>query len=273
MEFEAAIKAVRMLKGAHDAAELKRRLRKIEDTIESLGEYIEEVLLIDLKVAYKHLETAQRAANEELRRSELASARASFVRLAEHPPASVAASGARPISKEQLAAFGHLGSFYYLLLLDDPRQALIEAYSCAERFPLLGIDYFPAEIFSRDFGATIEAIRRRAIREQELANAAYAQAMTGYRQERRGYAKEMAWKVPLAAGAFLAGLAGAVVSPSMAGRGAQAAVGILAGTGSHSVPPTRPRLATVNLEEPETKALMDQVRTEAAQRRAALERG
>jgi hypothetical protein len=263
-----------MLKGALDAAELKRRLRNIEDTVESLGQYVEEVLLIDLRAAYKHLETAQRAANEELRRSELASARASFVRLAEHPSASVAVSGARTISNEQRAAFGHLGSFYYLLLLDDPRQALMEAYSCAERFPLLGIDHFPAAIFSGDYGARIEAIRRHAIREQELASAAYVQEMTGYRQERRGYAKEMAWKVPLAAGAFLAGLAGAVVSPSMAARGAQAAGGILAGTGSRSVvPPTRPRLATVNIEEPETKALMEQVRTEAAQRRAALERG
>jgi hypothetical protein len=175
------------------------------------------------------------------------------------------------LTREQLVAIGHLGNFYYFLLSDDPRQALEQAYICATMFPLLAIEMFPPEIFSQDYHAELRSITRRDDESRATALELHDRAMAGYRNERRDYLLEMAWKLPLAGGAFLAGLAAATVSPPMAARGAQWATGIMAGTGSKGVlPPGRPRRMIVDLKKPETAALMRRISAEAAERRAAL---
>jgi hypothetical protein len=268
-----AFKAALTLKRTIDTAKLKRQVKEIEDAVDLLGTRLDEALLIDLATAYDHLAASRRAANDDLRRAELNNARVSFNRLTRRPRTGPVAAGSEKLTHEQLVAIGHLGNFHYFLLSDDPRQALEQAYTCATMFPLLAIEMFPPEIFSRDYHAELRSITRRADERRAMALALHDRAMVDYRNERREYLREMAWKLPLAGGALLAGLVGATVSPPMAGRGLQWATGIMAGTGSKSVvPPGRPRLVIVDLEEPETNALMSRVSAEADQRHAVLQR-
>jgi hypothetical protein len=268
-----ALNAVLAVKRTADAAKLKRQVRDIEDSVQLLGATLNQALVTDLLTAYDHLVASQRAANEGVRREELANARASFARLIRRPPTGPVAADSTELTHEQLVALGHQGSFYYFLLSDDPQQALEQAYSCATKFPLLAIRMFPCEIFTQDYNAALHAITERAATNRALALAAHRWAMEGYRQERRGYLLEMAWKMPLAAGAAIAGLAGAAVVPSMAGRGVQAAIGIMSGIGDRSVvPPSCPRSKIVDSAEPETAGLMSRISTEAAESLEALQR-
>jgi hypothetical protein len=169
-------------------------------------------------------------------------------------------------------ALGHQGNFYYFLLYDDARQALDQAYICATKFPLLAIEMFPGEIFSRDYSADLRAITERASESRRAALEQHKRALAEFRQERRDYLKEMAWRLPLAGAAILGGLAAGAVAPPLAGRGAVGAVQIVTGGRSEGIPPWRPKLKIVDLTEPETAALMSQISREAAECRTALER-
>ena len=268
-----AVKTVLTLKRTLDTAKLKRQVDQIEANVALLGTKLDQALLIDLKTAYDHLAASQQAANDDLRRAELNNARASFARLTHRPRTGPVATGSATLTHEQLVALGHLGNFHYFLLSDDARQALDQAYICAAMFPMLAIEMFPPEIFSHDYSAELRSITSRADERRAADLALHDRAMTSYRNERREYLLEMAWKLPLAGGALLAGLVGATVSPPMAGRGLQWATGIMAGTGSRGVvPPSRPSLVIVDLTEPETAALMRRIRAEADMRRSALQR-
>lgn len=268
---KSAIEVALKVKQALDMIELKRRVTHVENAVKLIDGKLDLALLIDLRAAFDHLAAARQATNEELRRDELSNARASFVRLTHRPATRSATVDGRQLTHTQIVAVGHLGNFHYFVLRDDPRQALAEAYLCAEKFPLLAIEIFPAGIFARDFPAALREISLQTATEQGLARKRLAGDRVAYREQRRNYLLEMAWKAPLAGGAIVAGLAAAVVAPSMAARGVQYAVGIMSGMGNEGVvPPMPPSLGFVDLTAPRTAALMDEVRADAAERRAAL---
>jgi hypothetical protein len=168
-----AFKAALTLKRTIDTAKLKRQVKEIEDAVDLLGTRLDEALLIDLATAYDHLAASRRAANDDLRRAELNNARVSFNRLTRRPRTGPVAAGSEKLTHEQLVAIGHLGNFHYFLLSDDPRQALEQAYTCATMFPLLAIEMFPPEIFSRDYHAELRSITRRADERRAMVASIY----------------------------------------------------------------------------------------------------
>jgi hypothetical protein len=269
-----AFSALGAAKRAYDDKKLREQITRIEETVDALGAQIHEVLLIDVRAAYRHLETASMAANDSFRREELMLARGVFARLVEHPVAAVA--GENGLTSGQVVAIAHAGNYSYFLMKDEVRLALLEAYRCTERFPALGVQLFPAEIFSRDYSAVGQAmVARRAARDR--VRAAHEVALKGHKQSKSEYYKEMAWKVPAAGAVFLGFLAAGAVAPPLAAQAPMRAAGILAGTGSRGVSDIPGRAPALHygpneIDPPEETELMRQASSESAGRRATLER-
>jgi len=269
-----AFSALGAAKRAYDDKKLREQISRIEATVEALGERINEVLLIDVRAAYGHLEAASMAANDSLRRDELMLARGVFARLVEHPV--TAREEESGLTSGQVVAIAHAGSYSYFLMNDEVRLALIEAYRCTERFPALGVQLFPAEIFSRDYSAVGRSmVTRRAARDR--VRAAHQVTLQKHKESKAEYYKEMAWKVPAAGAVFLGFLAAGVVAPSLAGQAPMRAAGILAGTGSRAVSDVPGRASALHygpneIDPPEETELMRQASAESASHRATLER-
>jgi hypothetical protein len=100
-------------------------------------------------------------------------------------------------------------------------------------------------------------------------------ALVLHERDRREYKREMTWKAPLAAGAFLGSLLLGVVSPAQATAAGTRAAGILNGTGKRHVddfPGRKPKLELGDLTDPpEEAAVMEAAKDEARSRRYALE--
>jgi hypothetical protein len=278
-----AIKALSLLKGYYDAQRLREQLQTIESTLDALGVRIEEVLAVDVRAAYRHLEDATKVDADEARRNELLLACASFVRMTEHPLQSWAPSLqtaiSRPMQKEMsgqwVAALGHAGNYGYFLLNDEPRLALQEAYRCGVRLPVLAVQLFPVEIFTQDYRPAARAMLERS-ENRDRRREVHRAALSSAKESRAEYYREMAWKVPLAGVVFLGHLAACVVSPPLAGQAPMRAVGILQGTGRRSpadIPGALPRLDLgVDGTDPREEAhIMRQASEESARRLRQLE--
>jgi hypothetical protein len=269
------LKVVTALKAQYDAKQLREQITAIERTVRALTRRMEDVLEVDVKAAFLHLETASKASSVEFQRTELMLARASFVRMTERPTESLTRPGQHELVAEQVAAIGHAGNYSYFLLNNEPGLALQEAYLCTERFPALGVQLFPVEIFSQDYRAAgHNMITRRASR--DTIRSAHQSAQTAHVANRSEYIREMAWKVPLAGAVFVGFLAVGAVSPGLAAQAPMRAAGILAGTGDRAptdVPGLKPKLqfgSDAN-DPPEEVALMRRASAESVRRRIALQ--
>jgi hypothetical protein len=236
-----AIKVITVMKGFYDARKLREQLETIESTLVSLGVRMEQVLDVDVRAAYRHLEAADMAASDQFRRNELMLARSSFVRMTERPIESLTATQSRllqtnyrELAGKWVAAVGHAGNFSYMLMNDEPRLALREAYLCCERFPMLGVQLFPVELFSQDFRPAARALVSRSERRDQSRDRHQRMAAV-HKENRAEYYREMAWKVPLAGVVFLGSLAAGAVAPPLAAQAPMRALGILQGTGQRSV--------------------------------------
>jgi hypothetical protein len=269
-----ALKFVTALKAYFDAKQLRDQLDAIEWTVGALAGRIEDVLMVDVKTAFLHLETASKASSDELRRAELMLARASFARMTERPTESLSRPAQQELKAEHVAAIGHAGNYSYFLLNSEPRLALSEAYLCTERFPALGVQLFPVEIFSRDYRNAGRSMIERRVNRDEIRSS-HQSALTAHAANRSEYVREMAWRVPLAGAAFVGFLAAGVVSPGLAAQAPMRAAGILAGTGNRAmtdVPGFKPRLdlGAAATDPPEEVELMRQASAESLRRRHAL---
>jgi adenosyl cobinamide kinase/adenosyl cobinamide phosphate guanylyltransferase len=132
----------------------------------------------------------------------------------------------------------------------------------------LGVRLFPVALFSRDFRGDVPSIATRHEFEVD-----YNDRLASHRQERRRYGLEMAWRLPAAAGYVLGGLAASAVTPSMAARGMQAAVGILATSERGLVPQSKaPDNAYYRAAAAEVEQRLAPVAAEARERRLTVER-
>jgi hypothetical protein len=258
------LKAAADAKRALDTAALRREVQHIKTAVDAIGMQLDENVLIQVRSGFSHLSAAVETADEDLRRDELGHARKYFARLANRSGGGTVTGTSGSLSGDEVCALGYLGNFHYFLIRGEPRQALIAAYHCTERFPAIGIQLFPPQLFSGDYR---EAVRRSDARGEELTWV-YQQA----RAKRRGYGLDMAWRVPAAAGAVLAGLAGATVSPPLAGHGVQWAMGIMAGKDDGLLPPPRPNGQALREHAAEVKRLLARTSSEARERRLSLER-
>jgi hypothetical protein len=224
-------------KRALDMAALKARIDRVDQGVDAIGRHLEENVLAELRSAFSHLEVAVAVSDTTLSHDELSHARQAFNRLAERRPRAddlVRTHGS--LTAAHVSALGHFGNYHYFLLRDQPDQALIAAYRCTEQFPALGVSLFPVKLFSRNYRDVVSMT-------PEEIHASYARAQACHVEERRRYGRDMAWRLPAAAGAFVAGLAGSWFNPSLAAKGLQGATGLLMSNKDGLLPPSGPSRA------------------------------
>ena len=263
-----AIKAVQALKKSLDAAALQERVEAIDEAVGAIGRHLANGVAADVHAGFTHLEAAMTIAEPSIREDELRFARLTFNRLAQRSGNDQLLDDYTVMGAQHVAAMGHLGNYHYFLLRDQPEQALLSAYRCTEQFPALGVWLFPVELFSRDY-------RREVPGPHETRGpllSAYRHQRAQYQDTRRRYRLDMAWRVPAAAGYIIAGLAAATVSPSMAARGVQGAMGLLATTSEGILPPRSPDKQWFLERAAEVEKLLRPVRDEARERRVAVQR-
>jgi hypothetical protein len=259
-----AIKAVQALKKSLDAAALQERVEAINKTVGAVGRHLTDIVVADVDAGFAHLEAAMTISEPSVREDELRFARQIFNRLAQRPGNDQLLDDYTVMGAQHVAAMGHLGNYHYFLLRDQPEQALLSAYRCTEQFPALGVELFPVELFSRDYR------RPHETRGSLLADYRYQRAR--YQDTRRRYRLDLAWRVPAAAGYIIAGLAAATVSPPMAARGVQGAMGLLATTNEGILPPRAPDKQEFLKRAAEAEELFRPARDEARERRVAVQR-
>ena len=262
-----AIKAVQALKKSLDAAVLQERVEAIDEAVGAIGRHLTDGVVADVHAGFTHLEAAMTIAEPSVREDELRFARQIFNRLAQRSGNDQLLDDYTVMGAQHVAAMGHLGNYHYFLLRDQPEQALLSAYRCTEQFPALGVWLFPVELFSRDYRREVPGPHETR---DPLAGCRHQRAR--YQDTRRRYRLDMAWRVPAAAGYIIAGLAAATVSPPMAARGVQGAMGLLATTNEGILPPTPPDKQVFLERAAEVEELLRPVRDEARERRVAVQR-
>jgi hypothetical protein len=261
-----ALKVVSEAKKALDTAALRAKVDVIDRAVDSIGRHLEDSVVAEVNAAFSHLEASVTVSDTSLSKDELGFARVSFNRLAEHSDGDSLLGTHSSLPAAHVSALGHLGNYYYFLLCDQPDHALVAAYRCVERFPAFGVSVLPVELFSRDYRDELPSTTPEQIRME------YRSALASHTEERRRYSLEMGWRVPAAAGAFILGLAGSAMSPSLAARGAQWATGILATSEQGLLPPAAPsKEFYLALAEAAQKRLAP-VAVEAHERRLMVER-
>ena len=203
-------------------------------------------------------------AEPSVREDELRFARLIFNRLAQRSGNDQLLDEHTVMGAQHVAAMGHLGNYHYFLLRDQPEQALLSAYRCTEQFPALGVWLFPVELFSQDYRGEVPLPHGAG---GPLAGYRHQRAL--YQDTRRRYRLDLAWRVPAAAGYIIAGLAAATVSPPMAARGVQGAMGLLATTNEGILPPSPSGQAGV----PETRGRGGETAPAGARRSPGAARG
>jgi hypothetical protein len=136
-----------------DGRALDAQFDLIERALDNFGELLPEDVLSDFRLGFSYLAEAMRVSGGPLpSEPHLRLARDAFSRLAEHPaPALPSAPLLMPPTASEAQALGHLGNYHYFILRGQHREALLEAYSCTEKFPALGVQILPEDLFSKPY--------------------------------------------------------------------------------------------------------------------------
>jgi hypothetical protein len=268
ISLSSAIKLMLDVKASLDSAALRSRVDEISKAVDAVGMHLVETTMTDVRQGFSHLEVALTATDRNVRAAELGFARQVFNRIASRSEHDNLISQYSAIPPGHVCALGDLGNYHYFLLQGQLEHALISAYRCTERFPALGVTVLPAGLFSQDWQPLLTDVDLT----REALGREFRTAVDLHTAGRRDYLVGMAWRVPAAAGAVLAGFAAATVNPSLAGQGAIWATRILT-TNDHGMLPKRgPKEESyLRLAEHAQKELLDQVIGEARQRRLSVE--
>jgi hypothetical protein len=260
----AALKVVVELRKALDTAALNAKVESIQAALEIVGKRMVDEIFTDVDTGFAHLAAAWEAADGELRRDELRLARQHFARLANRRGGGEVSGTAHTFTVDQIRALGHVGNFYYFVLRDDPRLALLEAYRCTERFPVFAVLLLPSELFSHDYRAQAMSFHKRDMTLRE----GFRSELASHPRRRGEYRRKFAWKATQATGVFLVGVVGMLGHPLSVIHGAVKAKAILADSGD---PIDQPSDALVRAHAATEAEVMKSVLTEARERRMLLE--
>jgi len=222
-----AISTVLKVKAGLNARAMKAEVTRIGAAVDEIGRHLADTTKAELLAGLENLEVAMTMADPQVRDDELREARRRFGVLAARSADDPILGKYGDLSATHVRAMAHLGNYYYFVLREQPQQALIHGYRCAEEYPALAVEVLPVALFSRNWHVEAERTRQRR---QEVMLAVAQTAAVQSAAARRAWGWDMAWRVPAAAGILVAGLAGAAVTPSLAGRGLQGAIGILSTT-------------------------------------------
>jgi len=262
-----ALKVASAVKHGLDQAALRDQMDAIERRLDAIGAHLAEDVVSRLRAGFAHLGAAQSVSSPALKAREFAAARGIFAELSERRGGDELLIEFQQMTWRHISALGHLGNYYYFLLNDEEYLALQHAYSVIERYPMMALSVLPREFISE----SVRSLIPPGVDDPELLRVRLPQAQADHREVRRRYRMDMAWRIPAAAGYVLLGLAGSVVTPSMAARGAQGAMGLLATSKEGLLPPRFDIQAYLD-EIKKSEALLAPITREAALRRGQLAR-
>jgi hypothetical protein len=258
-----ALQAAAQVKRTLDTAALKAKIVRIEAAVDLTNKTLAESTLTSLRTGYLHLASAVASFQDDVRKDELMKARSHFASIVSRDAATDVAGTSATFSAAQVAALGHLGNFHYFVLRNEEKLACLEAYSCTEKFPALGVQMFPAKLFSQDY--------------QELVNEASSAADKARiefemaRQARKDHYVDRVLAVAKATGLFAAGVVGGMFNPAFFFGSAIGAKGILEDEFRYSYKPDRPDGAVAAQKILLNAKMLEGVSAEARARRLALE--
>ena len=264
-----ALQVAAAMKKTLDTAALKRKVADIEEAVASLDRQLAEDHLAALRAGYRHLADAVDATQPDVQRDELTAARRHFVFLAGRDASRDVRGTSGSLSGGAVAALSHVGNFHCFILRDEHRLALLEAYRCAEAFPVMAAQLLPADLFSRDYGSLLD--RRRATAERAWTT--LGEARDEHRSKRARYYGGYAWAATKALGVAAIGVvAVGMGSPTGAMSAAMTAKNIIGDAVEESGDrPTAPDEAEVARADREHREILASLVAEAATRRSALE--
>jgi hypothetical protein len=265
-----AFQAAAQLKRTLDTAALKEKVGRIEAAVELTNKTLAEGTLTNLRAGYLHLASAVASSQDDLRRDELKQARHYFALIESRDEAIDVAGTSATLSAAEVWALSKLGSFHYFIIRGDEKLALLQAYSCTEKFPALGVAMFPPELFSQDYRKAINS----ADEALNKATTALKMAQEDHRREHKIYYAQRAWAVTKAAGLMVGGVAASAVNPTFLGGAAVRAKDIVsdAFAGPFSSMSERPDGAEAARKALQNDQMLKRVASDARSRRLALER-
>jgi hypothetical protein len=222
-------------------------------------------VMADVSTAFEHLAAAAASTSQERRTAELSHAGSHLTRLTNHPAHDGGSALLTSPSAEQVRALGHLGNYYYSLICKEPRQALIDAYLCTERFPALGVQILPPDFFSRDYRQYVPV-------HNYVPDLNFPGGPAGKR-DWRGYALEKAWRVPAAGGMLLLGFVAGMHHGAAIAHGAMRAREILTDGDYGLLPPRETATASTRLilGRSRVNGFLADAKAESQERRLAVE--
>ena len=173
---------------------------------------------------------------------------------------------AERLEADEVRALGHYGNFYYFLIQGEERQALVQAYTCASKFPVLAMQLFPRSLFTVDY---LERWRENASERQQL-QMDYALGVRSYKADLARFYGGWAWKVGKVAGIAVASLAAGAVSPPAAGRGLAFAAMQLVTTENPYPHMPKPTTVLIDRNDAKTGRLLRDLSREADERLARI---
>ena len=245
-----ALKTVAMAKSMIVQRMLNERVGAIETAIDNLGKQLADDVQMDVRLGFTFPASAMSASASTVHNDELTLARGCFARLTVRSLPRIVAGTSQTLTADEVHALGHLGNYYYFLLRDQHRKALIAKYTCTERFPALGVQMSPPELFSepyRSAGQEVACGQKNQLR--------YELVRKDFQRDLPPYMRAWAWKFTKASGALFGGLAVGIVSPPAAAQGLGAAISIMQGD-VNAPPPYRPYRPPANPKAAENTELM-----------------
>jgi hypothetical protein len=275
-----ALKLAGTLKRAIDTKLLKDRVRKIEYSVDQIGQHLANEFESDLLTGFECMDVAYKAQNLDLRRSELSNARYGFSNMrikASRSPDLLKKHGNSP---DLICAVAHAGEYFCLMLLDEPKLAYIQAYSSTALFPRLGADLFPPELFSRDFSkefVNLEKAHTDAIEAQQKKLLAHRVEMVEYREVMRkslaGATGEWGLKIAAATGVGIGSALACCVYPGYVGVALHNVRSAFERDyfSSRESFPTKPHRPSIIVEMADTEKLQRELVQDSQNRRRILE--
>lgn len=250
-------------------------LGELRGRLETIDAKLDEQVLVDVRRGLHHLVSAANSGVEQVRSQQLQLASAAFTALTQLDERGITRgiSGSAPNSS--LVVLGHWGNHLYFQMQGDSRNALLEVYASARRFPRESAVVFPAEYFTRDYESAFRSLKgrlaaaQRKLEQTRASNAKRASAYEG-RQLLRGVG---ALALGLAAGTVGGALTTLVgFGPSGGVLGVQAARAFMQAGGSAPNPSDTASLeAEVARYRAAIETLTAELREECAARTAVLQ--
>lgn len=145
-----------------DTREIRKTQKEIVQRLGRVEGKLDGQLLHEARTAFDRLEAGLSADTAATRDAELSAARTGFARVMNLIPEGEVLIGSGTVRNLDLVCAGYWGSFVYFVVRDDWSNAALCVYRCTLLSKDFGLQFFPSNMFSKDYRHILETAERRA---------------------------------------------------------------------------------------------------------------